>query len=135
MSVKLEACLRLLGFEAGEEIDFDHHPALELRPVNADGTDTDPPQHDPNYIRPLRRHTEHKLKTNGRRGTSDLSIDSNADKARIAKAKRLEEETFRRRLLETDRFVEEHKRPERPKSRWPKRKLQGRPFPKRGSKS
>ena len=27
-----------------------HEPALELRPINADGTDWEPPQHDPRYL-------------------------------------------------------------------------------------
>lgn len=133
MRVKLAACLRLLGFEPGARIEWDHTPALGLRPVNADGTDYDPPQLDPKHIEP-KLHEPHKLKTNGRRGESDLSIDSNSDKARIAKAKRLEtareaSKAFYRTMVEAN---EQSSVVKLEKSRWPQgRKIPSRPFQKR----
>lgn len=144
--VRLEACLLLLGFAPGEELDWDHFPALELRPVLPDDSDWDPPQHDPRYIQPLRR-ADHKVKTNGRKGESRLSISPDGDKQRIAKVKRIRDQKLRDEMMaimeepsmaaiiektET-RIKEMRENPKFPKpSRWPKgRKMQSRPFAKK----
>jgi 5-methylcytosine-specific restriction endonuclease McrA len=72
---------------------FDHHPAIELRPVAPSGDDFEPAQLDPAYIQALHPDA-HRAKT------SD-------DLGRIAKAKRI---------------AAKHAGAEKPpKSRWPKR--------------
>ena len=121
MHVKLEACLIKLGFAPGEPIDWDHSPPLGLRPVSDDGTDYDPPQHDPRHIYPLERAL-HSDKTNG-----NPAVALSGDKSRIAKAKRLEEKhaAFRDRLLEREIVFEDWSEPRR------KRKIPSRPFEKR----
>ena len=127
MAVKLEACLLMMGLDP-KKVDWDHHPALGLRPVNDDGTDYDPPQLDPRYIMPRERDEDHKFKTFGRKGESRLSITGDGDVSRIAKAERLEK--ARRDMLHIERG--ERVKPERPKSQWPKgRKLQSRGFQRR----
>ena len=83
LSVKVEACLMMLGFDP-KHVQWDHFPSLGLRPVNASGTDYDPPQHDPRYIVPMTT-IAHAVKTNG-----PAHDKSQSDKGRIAKTKRLE---------------------------------------------
>jgi len=93
-----------------------------LRPLNEDGTDTVPPQHDPCYIEPLAK-ADHKAKTFGSGATT-----AGSDIGRIAKVKRIVEspaggEEFRRKLLARE------PREAKPKGKaWPKRS-----FPKRGT--
>lgn len=132
LAVQLEVALRQLATFLGcqpNELDLDHTPALGLRPVE-NGVHV-PHQHDPAHLEWLPRPA-HLLKTNGRRGESDLSLDRNADKARIAKAKRLEEQRLaeeverrqRQLLAPKIRVVETAARK---KSSWPQgRKLQSR---------
>lgn len=144
MGVKLEAALLLLGFKPGEEVEWDHFPALALRPVNEAGTDYDPPQLDPRHLRPL-RPAAHLAKTTGRKGESKFSSSGGGDTSQAAKVKRLREaeaeraqELMRKRLLATTETVEgldealgKNKR-DKPKTKWPKRSFpQGRGFPKR----
>ncbi len=102
-SVLLERGLRL------DQVQWDHHPALELRPVNEAGDDYDPPQHDPVYIQML-TIDEHKQKTSGRRGESKLSI-RDGDQGKIAKVRRL---------------ILKQAKPKKPSSKWPKRKIESR---------
>jgi hypothetical protein len=94
LSVKLQACLWLLGFRGGDAIEWDHDPALALRAVRDDGS-LDPPANDPRYIVP-RSRTAHREKTSGTAATS-----AGSDIHLIAKIKRIQkkEEEFRRRLL------------------------------------
>jgi hypothetical protein len=129
LAAQLEAALRQLGDFLGCEwtdMDLDHSPALELRPVE-NGQHV-PHQHDPRHLYWMVRK-DHKLKTNGRRGESDLSLDPNSDKARIAKAKRLEK--ARAEMLSVESRVERGER-KKPKSQWPQgRKLQSRGFAKK----
>ncbi len=87
LSVKVEICLRLLGIDPAD-VQWDHAPALELRPVNDDGTDFDPPQHSAAHIQPLSR-AAHAAKTNG-----PAHDKSQSDKGRIAHTKRLERSRF-----------------------------------------
>lgn len=119
--LKLIATLKAFGLTI-DQVAFDHDPALELRPLNEDGTDTVPPQLDPGHIFMLRVE-DHKAKTFGRRGESDLSISYQGDVSRIAKARRLtaEQERFRERLLAKEAGQQREE-----SSRWPKRKFQSR---------
>jgi hypothetical protein len=121
LSVKVEACLILLGFEPGEEIDWDHFPALGLRIFDEKADDYDPPELDPRYLRPLGR-AKHKAKTNGRKGTK-RSTSYGSDVHAIAKLKRLAEEAaFRSQLT----------KPARKSRKWAAgRKLRSRGFEKR----
>ena len=111
LNVRLKACLLALGLDPAD-VQWDHNPALGLRPVNAAGDDYDPPQLDPRYIVPMAT-ASHALKTDG-----PAHDKSNADKARIAKVKRIE----RTRLM-----IAGIEFPVAPK----KRKIPSRPFPKR----
>ena len=112
-SVKIEACLLLLGFPRDrlKDIQWDHDPAIQIRPLGECGTDYDPPQLSPAHIFPMLKE-DHLLKTTGRRGESKLSVSGNGDVSRVAKIKRLESEE------------------ERPPSRWQSRKLESRGFDK-----
>ena len=108
LKVKLEACLHMLGLDP-DDVEWDHDPALGVRPINEDGTDYDPPQHDPRYITPRSREN-HAEKTNGTKATT-----AGSDKNRIAKVNRILGKT----------------KQGQPKRAWPKgRKIQSRPFPK-----
>jgi hypothetical protein len=115
LSIKLEAALLQLGLDP-KACHLDHDPALALRPLNEAGTDFDPPQHDPRYMRWVST-SDHSRKTTGRKGESKLSI-SGGDQQKIAKVKRLEKK-FVSRLLRPEKK-------ERPKRKWPSR-----PFAKR----
>lgn len=89
--------------------EWDHCPALALRPVAASGVDYDPPQLDPDYIMALAPDA-HRAKTS-------------EDMGRISKAKRqlgAQERHDHRMMLKAS-----GQKPETV-SRWPKR-----PFPKR----
>lgn len=129
LSVKLEACLILLGFprERHRDIQWNHTPALGLRPVSADGKDYEPPQLDPAHLEPLLKG-DHLTVTTGRRGESKLSISGNGDVSRIAKCDRLEADTvaFRQRML-----ARAGQAPDLEPDTKPRRRLQGRGFPKR----
>ena len=109
---QLNVALRQLGFEP-TECDLDHHPALALRDVNADGTDWIPEQDDERYL-VWRPRAEHRRKTSGGPSTS-YGSDIHA----IAKAKRVsrEQEDFRRAMLAKSGQGEA---PEK-RSKWPKR--------------
>jgi hypothetical protein len=124
LSVKLEACLLLLGLDP-KQVEFDHDPALARRYFNEAVGDYEPAANDPRYIRP-RAPDGHLQKTTGRKGESRLSSAGDGDTTQAAKVKRLapEHESFRRRLL-TREPGEKHKR----KGTFPARKMQSRPFP------
>ena len=87
--------LRQLGFAKCERVDFDHDPALGLRPWDDEKQDFIPPQLDPDFI-VIRTEPAHDKKTNGNGATSYGS-----DKHAIANVDRVGEveEAFRRRLL------------------------------------
>jgi hypothetical protein len=115
LGVKLAVALRQLGFAKSERVNFDHDPALALRPWDDEKQDFIPPQHDPDYI-VIRTEPAHDKKTNGNDATSHGS-----DKHAIAKVDRVgeAEEAFRRRLLaKADPDIEA---PRRPRSRIPSR--------------
>lgn len=89
--------------------EFDHVPALGIRPVAASGADYDPPQLDPEYLMALAPDA-HRAKTS-------------EDMGRIAKVKRqLGAQERHEHHMALKASGEETK----PVSRWPKR-----PFPKR----
>ena len=115
LSVKLAACLDALGL-LGEEIEWEHTIALGLRPYNPETKKYDPDEHDPRYIRPMRK-PQHKLKTFGDH------VPLSGDVSKIAKLDRIEKEqaAFRARLL-----AKETGEPVVKRKAWPKR-----PFPKR----
>ena len=121
LGVKLEACLKIMRshllLDEGS-IEWDHCPALELRPLNAAGDDYEPPQLDPNYIQPLVR-ADHALKTNG-----PHHDHSQGDKGKIAKVKRIQAKTWSEyrglfRKIVDGVYPEQAKR----KRQWPKRKF------------
>jgi hypothetical protein len=108
IGIRLQACLYMLGFDPmNEEIEWDHFPAIGLRAVNEDGTDYEPRQLDPRYIRPMRK-ADHLVKTSGRKGESKFSSNGGGDTSRVAKAKRLLEET-EERLRKGGRMVGERR--------------------------
>lgn len=112
VKAQLHAALYQLGFEP-HEVDLDHDPALGLRVYDEATGDTIPPANDPRYL-VWRPKAEHKLKTTGRKGESDLSVTGNGDVSRIAKVERLLK-----------------KKEEKPSSyNWPSRKLESRGFDK-----
>lgn len=117
MTVKLQAALYALGFNS-TAVEWDHDPALGLRPYDeATGTYT-PDANDPRHIVPRSREA-HAVKTNGNH------VPLSGDKSKIAKATRLtaKTEAFRARLADPDRHAQTTIRFKR---KWPKRA-----FPKR----
>jgi hypothetical protein len=139
LGVKVRACLLALGLDP-DAVEFDHDPALGLRPIDPVTGDTIPPQNDPRYIVP-RAKAAHDVKTNG------AHVPLSGDKAKIAKLKRVEadEQAFRERVLaKTPQSLDGSARaaalsPEwrteiakfAVGKRWGKRKLQSGPFQKR----
>lgn len=118
--VKLLAALRRFGLSIGE-VQFDHNPALALRPINKLTGDTIPPANDPEHIDMLLLG-EHKAKTFGPGGEKRITT-AGSDIGNIAKVRRLtkaQEESRRRMLAKA-----EGQEPER-KTKWPKRS-----FPKK----
>ena len=127
MRAQRDSALWALGLDP-KTTQFDHDPALGLRPVNADGTDYDPPQLDPRFIVP-RETGEHARKTDGDH------VPLSGDKSKIAKTKRLEEKhgAFRQRMLARgDPFTEDKllasitgwcRKVTWPKRAWPKRRV------------
>ena len=148
LKARLEACLLLLKIDP-KDVQWDHDPPLGLRGIN--GTDYDPPQHDPRYIQPLSKAV-HALKTDGDH------VPLSSDKSRIAKAKRLERGPSCREALAAGKAAREadlslstnpHAQGTPERSKWslgwfnaaprpaltvyprPKRKIPSRPFPER----
>lgn len=114
IGVKLAACLSMLGL-LGEEVEFDHYPALALRLRTPEGGYI-PDELDPRYIRPMLKD-KHKIKTFGSGATTAGSDIGNA-----AKIKRIEKdpsggEEFRRRILAKE-----------PRKERKKQKIPSRPF-------
>lgn len=145
LRVKLDAALIALGLDP-RATQFDHDPALGLRPLNEDGTDTVPPQLDPKHIVP-RSTPAHRTKTTGTPPGQKVVHVANGDQHKIAKAARLER--ARRADLAEGRFgyttvrldtkdgqgiVSEYQ-PVTAKAKRvafpPGRKMQSRPFPKK----
>jgi hypothetical protein len=120
--VKLTAALRRFGLTTAD-VQFDHNPALELRPWNPLTNDTIPPANSPDHIEML-LIAEHKVKTFGAGGEKRIST-ADGDVGKIAKVRRLtaQQEEARRRMLAKD----EGEKPQK-KSKWPKRPFQTRKY-------
>lgn len=113
--VKLIVTLRELGLTI-EQVNFDHHPMLEMRPIDEETGETIPPANDPDGIR-LLLITDHKRKTFGPGGEKRITT-AGGDIHALAHTRRLtkNQEEFRRRLLAKDSGE-----PVQRKSKWPKR--------------
>lgn len=122
--IKLLVALRRFGLSISD-VQFDHYPALALRPHNDLTGDTIPPANDPEYINMLLVE-EHRIKTYGPGGEKRITT-AGSDSHAIAKVRRLApaKSDFDRRVLakSTDG--------DRPSETQPKRKIPSRPFPKR----
>jgi len=110
-------------FGEGAVVEYDHHPALWLRPYDEPAGDFDPPQNSPEHIT-ARTKADHKAKTTGRKG-EQKSTSYGSDAHERAKMIRLE--AARAALLEVEQ------RTAGPKWK-PKRKIPSRPFPSRMKK-
>ena len=115
--VKLIAALRRYGLTT-QDVQFDHNPALALRPINELTGDTIPPANDPAFIDMLLTE-EHKLKTFGRGGEKRITT-ADGDIGKIAKMRRVSksQEEFRRTVLAKQTG---EPAPDKPKSKWPSR--------------
>lgn len=113
--VKLTAALRRFGLTTAD-VQFDHNPALALRPINELTGDTIPPANDPAYIDML-FIDEHKRKTFGCGGEKRITT-ADGDIGKIAKMRRVsaKEEAFRKTLL-----TKQTGEPAPKKSKWPSR--------------
>ncbi|WP_235912820.1 hypothetical protein [Brucella tritici] len=116
--VKLEAALRRFGLTI-KEVEFDHSPALALRPINPLTGDTIPPANDPDHIDMLLTQ-EHRVKTFGRGGEKRITT-ADGDIGKIAKVRRLtkQQEAYRQRLIAKATGQEQPPR----KSKWQSRPL------------
>ena len=121
LGVKLAAALIALGMDP-DDVEWDHDPAIGMRPINPETGDTIPPANDPRAIVP-RLGAAHKAKTFG--DHRPLS----GDVSQIAKIKRVDRkhEEFRQRLLakatgEPVAAPTKHKGPAIPSRPFPKRK-------------
>jgi hypothetical protein len=122
--VKLIAALRRFGLVI-EQVQFDHFPALELRPINPHTGETIPPANDPEHIQML-LITEHKVKTFGPGGEKRITT-AGSDIGNIAKTRRLtkaQEESRRRMLAKAE--GEDGETTKR-KTKWPKRSFPKKP--------
>lgn len=114
------SCGEKLG--ALDDVEFDHRPPLVMRRWDDAAGDFDPPQNDPQYLQAT--HCDcHLALTTGRRGEKTVTTRG-SDIGEAARVKRIarEHEAFRSRLLTPGAPKRERK------SRWPKRKMQSRPF-------
>ena len=118
--VKLIVTLRELGLTIAE-VNFDHHPMLEMRPINEETGETIPPANDPDGIR-LLMITDHKRKTFGPGGETRITT-AGGDIHALAHTRRLtkDQEDFRRRLL-----AKEPGQPRQRTGKWPTRKFNNR---------
>lgn len=122
---QLEAAMRKLGMIPVEctapDWELDHDPALALRLVDESTGSHAPHQHDVRFL-VWRPRAEHKLKTSGRRGESDLSL-RDGDQAKIAKLKRRD----RKRAAEQAAALAASESPADPQQpAKPKRSIRGR---------
>ena len=129
--LKLEIYLRQNGrcYRTGERLpsvyhcQFDHEPPLDLRPVNDDGTDYVPAQHDPAYLFAV-LPGGHKAKTNGKAVEKKHLLRADHDQGRIAKTRSLR--TSHQEHL--DRQAKKQCGQKRtPSGRWPRRPFARKP--------
>lgn len=91
-------------------IEWDHDPALRLRNINADGTDYDPPQHDPDYI-VARCEASHDRKTHGT-GATTAGTDAGKIKKERRRAKPKKRHKWAARKMQSaNRFPKKGSRP------------------------
>ena len=77
-------------FIQGDNVEYDHRPAIILRKVNAKGTDYIPPQNDPDFIDALHKLC-HLKRTVGRIPGAERTITTKGSDAHLAaKFRRLE---------------------------------------------
>jgi hypothetical protein len=97
-SVKKAVLLRQKGccaecgvnFVQGDKVEYDHRPAIVMRPVNVDGTDYHPAQNDPDFIEALHRLC-HLKRTVGRvPGALKTVTTKGSDAGLAAKFRKLE---------------------------------------------
>ena len=102
----------------GGPVDYDHRPALIMRPVNAEGTDYIPPQNDPDHIEALHPRPCHLRRSVGRAPGAEKTATSKGSDVWLAKK-------FRK--------LEGCNKPAKKASNLAltKRKIPSRPFPKR----
>lgn len=136
--LKLEVTLKQGGRckACGEKLheladtQFDHRPALVNRNVNAEGSDYIPPQLDPEHIQAL--HVDcHRVRTSGRPATTAGSDIHIRDKTKALQ----EQQAEFRRNLHAKGSGEPPPAAKKAKGRWPKRKMESRPFPKKEPKA
>lgn len=108
----------------GTEVNIDHRPPVSERPYDEDKRDTVPSANDIAFLEVLTK-ADHDVRTFGTKATSSGSDAHSRAKVRHLTADQAE---FRRRLLAK---TEGESEPER--TSWPKRKIQGRGFQRRGT--
>jgi hypothetical protein len=125
LSVKLQAAILQLGLDPAC-VDFDHDPALGLRPFDKETNVYTPDANDPRFITVRDRKGDHRVKTSGNKATS-----AGSDIHRIAKSKRIAEKRAAAEEAEASRATGERvlTREKYGKRRWAGgRKMQSRPF-------
>lgn len=91
LSVKRQVLARQNGhcaecrtiFTTDDKPQYDHRPAIILRPVNVDGTDYHPPQNDPAFIEALHKPC-HLRRTVGRIPGAERTITTKGSDAHLA---------------------------------------------------
>lgn len=118
LGVQLKAALIQLGLDPATA-ELDHNPALSRRKRTADGG-YDPPANDPRHLQWM-APGPHKNKTFGPGGERRIHTRG-SDIGELAHERRLtkQQQAFR------DRLTAKESGAERPSSKWPKRKMQGR---------
>lgn len=106
----------------GGPVDYDHRPALIMRPVNAEGTDYIPPQNDPDHIEALHPRPCHLRRSVGRAPGAEKTATSKGSDVWLAKK-------FRK--LERNRNKDDEISGSRNSNFGRKAKIPSRPFPKR----
>jgi hypothetical protein len=91
-------------FTVNDKTEFDHRPSLILRPVNADGTDYDPPQNDPNFLQELHSPC-HLKRTVGRLPGAERTVTTKGSDAHLAaKFRKLEKPRKPRTVIQPRGF-------------------------------
>lgn len=125
----------LCGCGCGEflkhgEVEFDHRPPLMFRKRTDDGG-YEPAEHDPDYIEAL-RPVCHKIRTFGEGGDKRITTRGSdiGEAARINRQKRKIEQ-HRMVMITAGREAEMPKSDAGKPWKWPSRKMESRPFPKK----
>ena len=70
-------------FTTDDKVQYDHRPAIIMRPINVDGTDYHPPQNDPDFIDALHKNC-HLKRTVGRIPGAEKTITVKGSDAWLA---------------------------------------------------